>query len=138
MDQSARNDVACDYDVCALRLKSTINSWKIARGINNEEVASFGLLRPPRVAPLVADVPDAATLARTAERRYLRSSSLIWGGALGIMTGVFFAVGSEMHAVGTPFVIGGALAMAVGSVQHARNIDMISQAIWLYNRALKR
>lgn len=138
MDQPARIEVPCDYDACALRLKSTINSWKIARGIKDEEVAAFGFLRPPRLAPLVADVPEAAALAQTAQRRYLRSSSLIWGGALGVVAGVLFAVGSDMHAVGTPLAVGGAIAMAVGSVEHARNIDMISQAIWLYNRALKR
>jgi hypothetical protein len=43
-----------------------------------------------------------------------------------------------MPAVGDPLVAAGGVAMVVGSIQHARNIDMISQAIWLYNRALKR
>jgi hypothetical protein len=138
MDQNARIEIPCDYDACALRLKSTINGWKITRGITDEEVAAFGFLRPPRLAPLVADVPDAADLARNAQQRYVRSSSLIWGGGLLVVSGVLFSVGSDMHAVGAPLIAAGIVGMAVGSVKHARNIDMISKAIWLYNRALKR
>lgn len=138
MDQITRADARCDYDSCALRLKSTAGAWKIVRGSHEHEVGTLGLLRPPHVASLVADVPDAAAEARAAEHSYRRTAATLWGGSVLAVVGVLFAAGSDMHVVGTTIGAVGVAGMVIGSLQHATSIDMISKSIWLYNRALSR
>lgn len=138
MDQTARAAPACDYDTCALRLKSTVGPWKIVRGSNGQEVGTLGMLRPPNLAALVADVPDAAAEARAAEHSYRRTSATLWGGSVLAVVGVLFAVGSDMNAVATTVGTVGVAGMVIGAIQHATSIDKISKSIWLYNRALSR
>ncbi|HUQ19516.1 MAG TPA: hypothetical protein VM099_07870 [Gemmatimonadaceae bacterium] len=138
MDAITRADARCDYNTCALRLKSTAGPWKIARGSNEQEVGTLGLLRPPHLASLVADVPDAAAEARAAEHSYRRSAATLWGGSALAVVGVLFSAGSDMHVVGTTIGAVGVAGMVIGSLQHATSIDMISKSIWLYNRALSR
>ena len=138
MDQTARAEAACDYDTCALRLKSTVGPWKIVRGWNGQEVGELGMLRPPNLAALVADVPEAAAQARAAQRNYRRTAATLWGGSVLAGVGLLFAVESDMPVVGTALGSVGIAGMVIGSIQHATSIDMLSKAIWLYNRALNR
>lgn len=138
MDQTARTAPACDYDTCALRLKSTFGPWKIVRGSKGQEVGTLGILRPPNLAALVADVPEAAATARAAQRSYRRSAATLWAGSALAVVGVLFSLGSDMQVVGTTIGAVGVAGMVVGSFQHPRSIDMISKSIWLYNRALSR
>ena len=137
MDQTAGIKAGCDYDTCALRLKATLLSWEIAKGIDGETVASLGI-RPPDLASLVADVPEAAAQARMAQRRYARSSAMIWGGAVLSVVGILLDLGSHMHVSGS--IVGGVGigSLILGSILHPKDIDMLSKSIWLYNRALKR
>lgn len=138
MDHVTRPEPRCDYDTCALRLKSTVGPWKIVRGSSGQEVGTLGMLQPPDLAALVAGVPDAAAEARAAQRSYRRSAAALWGGSALAVVGVLFAVGSDMHVVGTTIGSVGVVGMVIGSLQHPRSIDMLSKSIWLYNRALSR
>ena len=138
MSQTTNIQSSCDYNTCALRLKPTVGPWKIVRGSNGQEVGTLGMLRPPNLAALVADVPDAVAEARVAQRSYRRSAAALWGGSVLAFAGVLFSVGSDMHVVGTTVGFVGIAGMVVGSIQHPKSIDMLSKSIWLYNRALSR
>jgi len=137
MDQTAGIKTGCDYDTCALRLKSVLLGWEIVRGLDGKAVAGLGI-RPPDVASLVAGVPEAAAQARIAQKRYARSSAMIWAGAVLSVTGIALHLGSNMNVAG-PAVEGiGIVSLLLGSVLHPRDIDLLSKSIWLYNRELKR
>jgi hypothetical protein len=137
MGQTSEGGGPCDYNACALRLKSTWGPWEIVRGLDGKTVATLGI-RPPDLASLVADVPEAAEQARLAQRRYARTSAMIWAGAVFAVIGIALDIGSDMHLVGRTVGAIGIGSLMFGGYEHPKNIDLFSKSIWFYNRALKR
>ena len=129
---------ACDYDRCALRFTLGFGSWSIVQGMDSRNVGRLGMFRGPKVANLVATVPDAAEEARRFERGYARSSALLWGGAAITVIGAGLAAGNDGHPVAMGLSVSGAALMTYGAWRHGRSFNHLSRALWLYNRSLGR
>lgn len=133
-----RIDQPCSYDGCALRLTLNFGSWRIVRGVEGTPIGSLGIFTAPDLVPMFSGVPPAADEVRPFRRLYTRSAALIWGGAAVLFGGAVVSASQGGSAAANTVGLAGLATLAYGGWRHGKSVDVLSRAIWLYNRSLPR
>lgn len=130
--QVAPATIDCGYDECALRLEHMFFGTRLVRGIGDERVEGG-------VDRIFSGSPVALELAARSQRRHRTGGVFRLIGTVAVTVALLTTDWSgprdDTDAV---LLWGGAAFVVTGSIIESSGRDYLYQAIWEYNRSLRR
>ena len=124
----------CDWDTCALMIKSGGFSPGLVAGVEETKVEGMGMFPSRDLIDFFAERSEpAAAHFRTYRSRQATGSGMFWGGLVVLIAGAAVAAETESGA-GAIVGLGGLAVSFTGAAVMGTAPDHLSRAVWDYNR----